>query len=48
MMTLHCTETGQSLGTIHAYQRRPIERNAWRLTASCLATSTALRLVTGQ
>ena len=48
MMTLHYTESGQSLGTINAHLQSPIERNAGRLKTSCLATSTLLRLVTRQ
>jgi hypothetical protein len=48
MMTLHYTESGQSLGTINAHPQGPIERNAGWLKTSCLATSTLRRFVTRQ
>ena len=48
MMTLHYTESGQSLGTINAPLQGPIERNTGQLKTSCLAMSTLLRFVTRQ
>lgn len=48
MMTLHYTESGQSLGTINAHLQGPIERNAGPLETSCLAMNTLLPFVTLQ